>query len=135
MTILIAGSGCAKLIFLPRQFCAPFLFTLHYYCTYAHKTIWLYYSTYFLPPQTYLLMLQSTNSRFQNYELLIQNLRTFDTKPMNYQSFLLQIADFKITNYQSFLIQTPDSNITNYLPILFVSVDKIKRSQVMLGER
>ena len=49
---------------LPSRFCAPFLFTFHYYlrmlwCTYAHKTIWLYYSINFLPPQTYLLMLQT----------------------------------------------------------------------------
>ena len=49
---------------------------------------------------------------------LIQNLLTFETKPTNYQSFLLQTADFKITNYQSFLIQTPDSNITNYQSFL-----------------
>ena len=78
-------------------------------------------------------MLQTPDS-YQNYELLIQNLRTIDTKPTNYQSFLLQTPDSKITNYQSFLIQTLDSNITK-LPILFVSVDKIKSTQVMLGER
>ena len=115
---------------LPSRFCAPFLFTFHYYlrmlwCTYAHKTIWLYYSINFLPPQTYLLMLQTPNSKITNYwyktyelliqnlrtidsyktyELLIQNLQTFDTKPTNYQSFLLQTADFKITNNQSFLL-------------------------------
>ena len=50
------------------------------------------------------LLSHVTKCRFQNYELLIQNLGTFDTKPTNYQSFLLQTADFKITNYQSFLL-------------------------------
>ena len=48
---------------LSSQFCPPLLITFHNYlrmlwCTYAHKTIWLYYSINFLPPQTYLLMLQ-----------------------------------------------------------------------------
>ena len=99
---------------LLRRFCAPFLFTLHYYlrmlwCTYAYKTIWLYYSIKFLSSQTYLLMLQTpyskiTNYWFKTYELLIQNLRTFDTKPTNYQSFLIQTPDSNITNYQSFLL-------------------------------
>ena len=79
---------------LSSQFCAPFLITFHYYlrmlwCTYAHKTIWLYYSINFLPPQTYLLMLQTPNSKITNYwyktyELLIQNLRTIDTNLTNY---------------------------------------------------
>ena len=55
----------------PLQFCAPFLFTLHYYlrmlwCTYAHKTIWLYYSTNILPPQTYLFMLQTPDFKIMN---------------------------------------------------------------------
>ena len=110
---------------LPRRFCAPFLFTLHYYLrmlwwTYAHKSIWLYYSINFLPPQTYLAT-HVTNSRFQNYEQLIQNLWTFDTKPTNYQSFLLQTADFKITNYQSFLIQSQFQILqTSYQSFLLV---------------
>ena len=135
MTILKAGSGFVKLIFLPMLFCSPYpcYFAHHFYLNYtiiykcydalrpiaAHKAIWLYYSTNFLPPQTYLLMLQTRNSRFQNYKLLIQNLRTFDIKHTNYQSFLLQTTtDSKITNYQSFLLQTPYSNITNYQSFL-----------------
>ena len=79
---------------LSSQICAPFLITFHYYlrmlwCTYAHKTIWLYYSINFFPPQTYLLMLQTPNSKITNYwyktyELLIQNLRTIDTNLTNY---------------------------------------------------
>ena len=93
---------------LPSRFCAPFLFTFHYYLrmlwfTYAHKTIWLYYSINFLPLQTYLLMLQTkipklrtidtklTNYWYKTYELLIQNLQTIDTKLTNY--------DTKLTNY------------------------------------
>ena len=59
-----------------------------------------------------------TNYRHKTYKVLMQNLRTIDTKPTNYQSFLLQTPDSKITNYQSFLIQTPDSNITNYQSFL-----------------
>ena len=79
------------------------------WCTYAHKTIWLYYSINFLPPQTYLLMLQTPDSKITNYwyktyEVLMENLRTIDTKPTNYQSFLLQTPDSNITNYQSFLL-------------------------------
>ena len=41
MTILTAGSGCAKLIFLPMQFCAPYPgdyarhFYLHFTIIYA----------------------------------------------------------------------------------------------------
>ena len=139
MTVFIAGSECAKLIFLPSrfcgtlssQFCAPFLITFHYYlrmlwCTYAHKTIWLYYSINFLPPQTYLLMLQTP--KFQNNELLIQNLRTIDTKLTNYwyksYELLIQILrtiDTKLTNYwyktYELLIQnlrTIDTKLTNY---------------------
>ena len=51
---------------------------------YAHKTIWLYYSTNFLPQQTYLLMLQTLDSKitnywYKNYKQLIQNLRTIDS--------------------------------------------------------
>ena len=101
---------------LPSRFCAPFLFTFHYYlcmlwCTYAHKTIWLYYSINFLPPQTYLLMLQTPNSKITNYwyktyELLIQNLRTIDTKLTNYwyktYELLIQnlrTIDTKLTNF------------------------------------
>ena len=117
---------------LSSQFCAPFLITFHYYlrmlwCTYAHKTIWLYYSINFLPPQTYLLML-GTNSKFQNNELLIQNLRTIDTKLTNYwyKTYelliqILQIIDTKLTNYwyktYELLIQnlrTIDTKLTNY---------------------
>ena len=101
---------------LSSQFCAPFLITFHYYlcmlwCTYAHKTIWLYYSINFLPPQTYLLMLQTPNSKIMNYwyktyGLLIQNLRTIDTKLTNYwyktYELLIQnlrTIDTKLTNY------------------------------------
>ena len=92
------------------------------WCTYTHETIWLYYSTNFLPPQTYLLMLQNTNSRFQNYELaidtkltkywyktyevLIQNLRSIDTKLTKYwyKTYKvliqnLQSIDTKLTKY------------------------------------
>ena len=100
----------AILCTLSSQFCAPFLITFHYYlcmlwCTYAHKTIWLYYSINFLPPQTYLAT-HVTNSKFQNNELLIQNLRTIDTKLTNYwyKSYELLIQnlrtiDTKLTNY------------------------------------
>ena len=117
---------------LSSQFCAPFLITFHYYlrmlwCTYAHKTIWLYYSINFLPPQTYLLML-ATNSKFQNNELLIQNLRTIDTKLTNYwyktYELLIQnlrTIDTKLTNYwyktYELLIQnlrTIDTKLTNF---------------------
>ena len=132
---------------LPMQFCAPFLFTLHYYlhmlwCTYAHKINWLCYSTNFLPSQTYLLMLQTPDSKIMNYwyktyKLLIQNLQT--TNPFGYKLqilnlrttnpfyYKLQILNLRTTNpfcyklqilnlatnYQSFLLQTPDSKITN----------------------
>ena len=123
---------------LSSQFCAPFLITFHYYlrmlwCTYAHKTIWLYYSINFLPPQTYLLMLQTPNSKITNYwyktyELLIQNLRTNDTNLTNYwyKSYELLIQnlrtiDTKLTNYwyktYELLIQnlrTIDTKLTNY---------------------
>ena len=194
MTILTAGSGCAKLIFLPMRFCAPFLFTFYYYlrmlwCTYAHKTI--YYTiqlTFFLHKPTYscyklqipklwTIDIKLTNYWYKTYELLIQNLRTIDTKLTNYwyktYELLIQnlrTIDTKLTNYwyktHELLIQnlrTIDTKLTNYWyktyellilnlrttnpfcyklqilklqkPILFVSVDKIKRSQVMLGER
>ena len=48
-----------------------------------------YYSTNFLPPQAYLLVLQTLDSKITNYwyktsELLIQNLQTVDTKLTNY---------------------------------------------------
>ena len=123
---------------LSSQFCAPVLITFHYYlrmswCTYAHKTIWLYYSINFLPPQTYLLMLQTPNSKITNYwyktyELLIQNLRTIDTNLTNYwyktYELLIQnlrTIDTKLTNYwyktYELLIQnlrTIDTKLTNY---------------------
>ena len=143
MTILTAGSGCAKLIFLPMRFCAPYPvdfahhfylhFTIIYACYDALMPIKLFdYTiqlTFFLHKPTYsccklqipklrTIDTKLTNYWYKTYELLIQNWRTFDTKPTNYQSFLLQTADFKITNYQSFLIQTPDSNITNYQSFL-----------------
>ena len=143
MTILTAGSGCAKLIFLPMRFCASYPvdfahhfylhFTIIYACYDALMLIKLFdyaiqlpfflhkptYSCYKLQiPKLRTIDTKLTNYWYKTYELLIQNLRTFDTKPTNYQSFLLQTADFKITNYQSFLIQTPDSNITNYQSFL-----------------
>ena len=136
MTILTAGSGCAKLIFLPMRFCArqrtlpsrfcaPFLFTFHYYlrmlwCTYAHKTIWLYYSINFLPPQTYLLILQTPNSIITNYwyktyELLIQNLRTIDTKLTNYwyKTYELLILNLQTTNPFCYKLQILKLQTTN----------------------
>ena len=82
MTILTAGSGCAKLNFLPMLFCAPFLFYITLaiiFACYDADTLmpiklfdYSNYSTNFLPLQTYLLCTHVTNSRFQNYELLIQ---------------------------------------------------------------
>ena len=80
MTILTAGSGCAKLIFLPMRFCAPYPgnFALHFYlhftiiyaCYDALMPIKLFDYTIqltFFPPQTYLLMLQTPNSKITNY--------------------------------------------------------------------
>ena len=85
---------------LPRQFCAPFLFTFHYYlrmlwCTYAHKTIWLYYSINFLPPQTYLLMLQTPDSKITNYWYKTYELYFLTTNPFCYK---LQILKLQTTN-------------------------------------
>ena len=81
MKILSARSGCAKLIFLPMRFCTPYPvdfahhfylhFTIIYACYDALMPIKLfdysYYSINFLPPQTYLLMLQTPNSKITNY--------------------------------------------------------------------
>ena len=110
---------------LPSRFCAPFLFTFHYYlrmlwCTYAHKTIWLYYSINFLPPQTYLayscyklqipklrtIDTKLTNYWYKTYELLIQNLRTIDTKLTNYWHKTYELL---IQN-----LRTIDTRLTNF---------------------
>ena len=83
MTILTAGSGCAKLIFLPMRFCKPYPvdfahhFYLHFTIIYAcydalrpmpiklfDHTIQL---TFFLHKPKYLLMLQTSNSKITNY--------------------------------------------------------------------
>ena len=103
MTILTAGSGCAKLIFLPMRFCAPYpvdfahYFYLHFTIIYAFYdalmpiklfdyTIQL---TFFLHKPTYscyklqIPKLRTIDS-YKTYELLIQNLRTIDTKLTNY---------------------------------------------------
>ena len=92
MTILTAGSGCAKLIFLPMRFCAPYPvdfahhfylhFTIIYACYDALMPIKLFdYTiqlTFFLHKPTY------SCYKLKNYELLIQNLRTIDTKLTNF---------------------------------------------------
>ena len=91
MTILTAGSGCAKLIFSPMRFCAPYPgdFALHFY---LHFIIYACYDalmpiklfdytiklTFFLHKPTY------SCYKLQIYKLLIQNLRTIDTKLTNY---------------------------------------------------
>ena len=81
MTILTTGSGCAKLIFLPMRFCTPhpgdfthhfyLHFTIIYACHDALMLIKLFDYTIqlanFLPPQTYLLMLQTPDSKITNY--------------------------------------------------------------------
>ena len=130
MMILTAGSGCAKLIFLPMRFCAPYPvnfahhfylhFTIIYACYDALMPIKLfdysYYSINFLPPQTYLLMLQTPNSKITNYwyktyELLIA------TKLTNYwyKTYELLILNLQTTNPFCYKLQ-----ILNYkLPILF----------------
>ena len=155
MTILTAGSGCAKLNFLHMLFCVPYLcyfahhfyFTLHYYlcmlsCTYAHKTIWLCYSTKFLPPQTYwafscyklqipkwrTIDTKLTNYLYKTYELLVQNLRAIGTKLTNYWyktyellTQNLKTIDAKLKNYwyktYELLVQnlqTIGTKLTNY---------------------
>ena len=81
MTILTAGSGCAKLIFLPMQFCAPypgnFAHTIIYACYDALMPIKLFdYTiqlTFFLHKPTY-----------SCYKLQIPKLRTIDTKLTNF---------------------------------------------------
>ena len=120
----------AILLTLPSRFCAPFLFTFHYYlrmlwCTYAHKTIWLYYSINFLPPQTYLLMLQTpklrtidtklTNYWYKTYKLLIQNLQTIDTKLTNYwyKTYKLLILNLQTTNPFCYKLQILKLQTTN----------------------
>ena len=79
MTILTAGSGCAKLIFLPMLFCAPFLFTFHYYLRIYDALMpikqfdYTIQLTFFLHKPTY-----------SCYKLQIPKLRTIDTKLTNY---------------------------------------------------
>ena len=87
MMILTAGSGCAKLIFLPMRFCAPYPgdFALHFY---LHFTI--IYTCYnaLMPIKLFDYTIQLTfffhKPTYSCYKLQIPKLRTIDTKLTNY---------------------------------------------------
>ena len=87
MTILTAGSGCAKLIFLPMRFCAPYPvdFAHHFY---LHFTI--IYACYgaLMPIKLFDYTIQLTfflhKPTYSCYKLQIPKLRTIDTKLTNY---------------------------------------------------
>ena len=131
MTILTAGSGCTKLIFLPMRFCAPYPvdvahhfylhFTIIYACYDALMPIKLFdYTiqlTFFLHKPTYscyklqipklrTIDTKLTNYWYKTYELLIQNLRTIDTKLTNYW---YKTYELLIQN-----LRTIDTKLTNY---------------------
>ena len=82
MLILTAGSGCAKLIFLPMRFCAP------YPPNFAHFTI--IYESYdaLMPIKLFDYTIQLTfflhKPTYSCYKLQIPKLRTIDTKLMNF---------------------------------------------------
>ena len=140
MTILTAGSGCAKLIFLPMLFCAPYPvdfahhfylhFTIIYACYDALMPIKLYdYTiqlTFFLHKPTYscyklqipnlrTIDTKLTNYWYKTYELLIQNLRTIDTKLTNYW---YKTYELLIQNLRTF-----DTKPTNYQSFLLQTAD------------
>ena len=87
MTILTAGSGCAKLIFLPMRFCAPYPgdFALHFY---LHFTIIYAYYDALMPIKLFDYTIQLTfflhKPTYSCYKLQIPKLRTIDKKLMNY---------------------------------------------------
>ena len=87
MTILTARSRCAKLIFLPMRFCAPYPgdFAHHFY---LHFTI--IYACYdaLMPIKLFDYTIQLTfflhKPTYSCYKLQIPKLRTIDTKLTNY---------------------------------------------------
>ena len=124
MTILTAGSGCAKLIFLPMRFCAPYPvdFAHHFY---LHFTI--IYACYdaLMPIKLFDYTIQLTfflhKPTYSCYKLQSPKLRTIDTKLTNYwyKTYKLLILNLRTTNPFCYKLQIPylrtiDTKLTNY---------------------
>ena len=118
MTILTAGSGCAKLIFLPMRFCAPYPvdFAHHFY---LHFTI--IYACYdaLVPIKLFDYTIQLTfflhKPTYSCYKLQIPKLRTIDTKLTNYwyKNYELLILNLQTTNPFCYKLQILKLQTTN----------------------